>query len=298
MDKMFKNPLQKEKCAKCGKVYDAALSDCPYCGARADDPAYFRPLREMTPMGFSKEVILFALGFIGFQFIAYFVELCVVFIASSSLESAGLSGASFTAGLLAFENSGTYVSWVNDTSYIALFIILIAFVGKDLTRLFKKFKNWKAYLGFPIGIGLILLSTLVNVFVLLIAKQANIIVTTNENQSTIDEMQNISPYLSILILGLVGPFCEELAYRVGLFGLTRRVNIYLAYFVASVVFGLIHIHDFTSVNEWLSFPDYLVAGAVLAVTYEKFGFGASYIAHATNNVFSLVAEMLFIRTLR
>jgi membrane protease YdiL (CAAX protease family) len=109
-------------------------------------------------------------------------------------------------------------------------------------------------------------------------------------------MLSSTPYLSLLVLGLVGPFCEELAYRVGLFGLTRRVNIYLAYFVASVVFGLIHMHDFTSVNEWLSFPDYLVAGAVLAVTYEKFGFGASYIAHATNNVFSLLVEMVLLRT--
>ncbi|MBR3675120.1 MAG: CPBP family intramembrane metalloprotease, partial [Bacilli bacterium] len=110
----------------------------------------------------------------------------------------------------------------------------------------------------------------------------------NENQDAINNIAKINVPLSILFLGFLGPICEELTYRVGLFNFTRRVNRIMGYVISAAIFGLIHIHDYGSLNEWLSYPSYLFAGLAFAFAYEKWGFGASTLAHVTNNVLSLL----------
>jgi membrane protease YdiL (CAAX protease family) len=95
---------------------------------------------------------------------------------------------------------------------------------------------------------------------------------------------------------LIAPFNEELAYRVGLFGASKRLNIYFAYFMASIVFGFIHMHfisaGWDNINEWLSLPDYVLAGLIFAYVYDHFGFGASFMAHATNNLVAVLATII------
>ena len=65
-----------------------------------------------------------------------------------------------------------------------------------------------------------------------------------------------------------------------------------AYLFATVVFGLIHMHDFASVNEWLNFPSYLIAGGILAFTYDRFGLSASITAHVVNNLYAVILTLI------
>ena len=95
-----------------------------------------------------------------------------------------------------------------------------------------------------------------------------------------------------MITGIIGPICEEFAYRVGLFNLGMRINRLTAYLFATVVFGLIHMHDFASVNEWLNFPSYLIAGGILAFTYDRFGLSASITAHVVNNLYAVILTLI------
>ena len=98
------------------------------------------------------------------------------------------------------------------------------------------------------------------------------------------------PAFSIIVLGIIGPICEEIGYRLGLFDLLKRCHIALAYVATALVFGFIHF-DFTqisSITEWINLPNYLISGAILCLTYDRFGFGASVLAHVFNNVLAIV----------
>ena len=61
---------------------------------------------------------------------------------------------------------------------------------------------------------------------------------------------------------------------------------------ASVVFGLIHMKDFSSLNEWLNFPDYLFAGLILSFVYHRFGFEGSVAAHVLNNLIAVISALI------
>ena len=99
---------------------------------------------------------------------------------------------------------------------------------------------------------------------------------------------------ALIIFGLIGPICEELTYRVGLYSLTKRWNRTAAYIITPIVFGLIHfnwesltIGGNTLVNELCNLPDYIVAGVLFSYYYEKGGFACSATAHVVNNLVAL-----------
>ena len=80
-------------------------------------------------------------------------------------------------------------------------------------------------------------------------------------------------------------------------GKKMRINKYLAYAVTILVFAFIHF-DFecfgkgTLVNELLNMPFYLFAGFTFTFLYEKFGFGASVMAHVSNNLYSIIMTVI------
>lgn len=294
----MKTLLHKQFCAKCGCRYDPALGHCPKCDEPCEFPLMAKGFAHMTPLGTAKEIVLFLTGWAGFQLIGTLLSLFIQLNTKATLIAAGLSGASYTAAMEAYLKTGAYYAAVNYPAYIILFCVMVNIVSGDLPRFKNLFKNGKTYLGFPIGVGLIFFSFLYNVFLLAIGYS-----NQNANQTAVYGMIDASPILAILCIGILGPFCEELAYRVGLFGFSRRINVYLAYAVASVLFGFIHMH-FLSLSktggliwvndpeEWVTLPDYVVTGLVLAFTYEKLGFGASYLAHLTNNLWGVLIYLL------
>ena len=150
----------------------------------------------------------------------------------------------------------------------------------------KSFANLKILFGFVVGFAMIILSGIwSNIAIKLGA-------STNINQGAVEETIKASPLLAVLVTGLIAPFVEELTYRVGAFTFLKRINTVLAYVVVGALFGLIHIKDYGSLNEWLSYPSYLIAGLCLCFAYDKFGFGGSFLAHAMNNLLAVLSYLL------
>lgn len=282
----FRNPFKKEHCPTCGAFFDETLTECPNCKTENRNSSYARSFEAIPNVAPWREILLFLFGWLGFQLIGLIVQLIVLGIETKILTGQGYTGESLKDALLSFGETPTFYAAVNYSAYLLLFVGLLLLLWKDTLKLFPCFKNPKTYLGFAFGFVLMAVSVCWS----LISSKFG--ATTNENQTVIIAMVKETPLLAILVTGLIGPLCEELAYRVGLFGFSKRINRILAYFVASVLFGLIHIHDFTSINEWLSFPDYLLSGLLLAFIYEKYGLGASWIAHATNNLVAVLQILL------
>jgi membrane protease YdiL (CAAX protease family) len=294
----MKTFLRKETCQKCGTRFDPALGECPKCKEKLPIERGANVFASMAPMGVRKELVLFFSGWIGFQIIGTIVSYFIQSVAQDGLLAAGFSGASLRAGLLAYVKTGAYQAAVNDSAYLILFVLLISIVGPDCYRLWKTFRNPKTYAGFLVGFGMIFVSAIYSMILAAFGYTNN-----NANQTAVIDTIKVAPFFAVICMGIIGPFCEELTYRVGLFGFGKRINVYLAYFIASVVFGFIHMHFLSqnssgqlyfnnSIDEWVTLPDYIISGLILAFTYDKLGFGASFIAHATNNTIAILEVIL------
>ena len=271
-------------CANCGAKYDPALGTCPKCSQRG---AYFeesRRLEKLTPLGWGKELAMFLVGWAGFQIIVYVIA---QFVAGAYLRS---NPNSTDAQINAYLSTPPALSLIYFVGYALLFVIMLSIVNVDLPRLGKKFAEGRSYYGILFGFGIIAFSIALNIFIDAVSPGSG----TNANQSNVEKIVTESPFLSVLLLGIVGPICEEFTYRVGLFGFLKRASTYLAYFLAVLIFAAIHFDFMTDdwATELLNLPFYIFAGLAFAWVYDKFGFGASVLAHVTNNVFSVLMTIL------
>jgi len=173
--------------------------------------------------------------------------------------------------------------------YSVLFLVLILTLGKDVLKFIKTFKNWKGVLiGLAFGAGMIIFPIAYDSFVNLFYP-----IKVNENEGSLRSFITIYPFASLFILGIIGPICEELTYRVGLFGIFGKHKV-LGYIVAILIFAFMHF-DFESaniINELINLPSYLVSAALLTVAYDRFGFECSLVAHSANNLFSVASVII------
>lgn len=292
---------EKIKCKKCNLEYDSDLPYCPYCGFEKEDVVqdvvqnvdannnvtivqsqttkekmFAFPPRDMK-LNYVKQLILFVLGFIGISIIASFFQLITKYTNPYFLTTNDFSAA------------------INFGGYLFLFGAMMLVLNVDSTVLFSEFKNKRVITyGISYGFLLIVASSLVTQFFYLFQQD----VTSNVNEQAIDSITSIYPILSLLIFGIIGPICEEITYRVGLFSFVRKYNRILAYVVVCLVFGLIHF-DFSSfgntsalINELINIPSYITAGLLLSYFYEKEGIATSIIAHVINNAVSILLTIL------
>lgn len=280
--KYFSNPFKTIKCDECGKSYDYLKAECPHCRKENtyDDPKK-RSFNSLLPLGPVREIILFAFGLILLSVVANIVGFITLFAKSLSLNSSGLTPEEAAEALKAYAATPQCTLIINDASYIIIFCAMLLLLWKDNGRLFKSFLSYKVLVGLGIGLGIVMLSSIWGYISQMLGAQTNI------NQEAVESTITISPFLAVLVTGLIAPFVEELTYRVGAFTFLKRINTVLAYVVVGVLFGLIHMKDFSSVNEWLSYPSYLIAGLCLCFAYDKFGIAASFSAHAFNNLLSV-----------
>lgn len=181
----------------------------------------------------------------------------------------------------------------NATEYIAysiLFVGLFAVVVLDVPKVGKLLKRWEPYVvGLAIGMTVLILDDayigLINLF-----RPASI----SGNEEAVRKAIDAFPIASIFIFGLIGPMCEELTYRSGLFGLLRKWHRVPAYIITGLVFGLIHFqYDTTDlVREFLFLPSYVVPGLLFSAAYDLYGLPCSYVAHMTNNMFAVLAQVI------
>ena len=178
-------------------------------------------------------------------------------------------------------------------TYSVLIVILAVTLGLDYKKLLPKFKNWVPYVvGLAIGVSILLFDStymrLVNLFYS---------TGTGGNETSIRLVINRYPVASVIIFGLVGPICEELTYRVGMFNLVKRWNRIAAYIVTGVLFGLIHM-DFGGniATEFIILPTYIAPGLLLSFAYDLYDLPCSLTAHITNNLFVILSQIVIVNS--
>ncbi len=211
------------------------------------------------------ELVTFLVGWIGFQLIA---EIVVLFLAISIPDSEYM------------------LLILNYVSYGILFALILSFTFKFLPKLLKNCFRKETLFGLLVFVVILIFDMEWGRFISAFDTSENI------NQETVATLIDQSPLLAIIFTGLIAPFCEEMTYRAGLFSFTKRVNRVLAYIAVSFIFAFIHMHDITSLNEWLNFPPYVFAGLAFSFAYEKWGLGASLLAHVSNNIIAVLLSII------
>lgn len=263
---------------------------CPHCGSINEDKGSLLYKHHLHFPAW-KQVLLFVVGLIGLNIIAFIMTM----IAGISFRASHqyMDPDALAKALEQYLSSGEGLSLIYGVTYPLLLVILLLVIWKDIKPLFLSFKNWKAVLigvaGFAVMIGANYL------YNLLLYSTLGPDVMGNANQNNVDSMISSMPVLSIFVLGLIGPFVEEITYRVGLFGFTSRIAKWLGYLITVIVFSFIHF-DFSCFGnggqailvEFVNLPFYIGAGMGLCFLYDRFGFAASYTAHALNNLLSVI----------
>ncbi len=289
---------EKIKCKKCGLLIDEDSITCPYCGYPVDkknessseaktqesnviEPKSNKvrffdfPTREINITPY-KSIALFLIGSIGFQMFAQLLSM--IFGLFPNLH---------------FIHNIQGSAALNFSMYFLMFGVLALIMNSDVIKFIGDFKKGSTWLnGVMNGFFLIVVSSAIG---LIFKSFGN--VGVNNNEATIDSMTDIFPFLSVIVLGILGPICEELTYRAGLFNFIKKYNRIWAYLGTAIVFGLIHF-DFTCfakgtyVSELLNLPSYIVSGLLLSYFYEHNGLAASITAHATNNLFATLIQII------
>ena len=189
------------------------------------------------------------------------------------------------------ENSSYVLSLtvLNTIRYVTLAIVFVVLLFPRLKVILKKFLDWKGdLLGLAFGAGIILATIVYNVVITQFIE-----LPVNANEEAAETMIVTFPILSILVLGILGPICEEITYRYGLFSLLDKKSKVLAYILTPIIFAIIHF-DFTGdlFIELLNLPSYIIAGIGLCFAYDKFGFHTAVIAHVTNNLYAIIVTLL------
>lgn len=238
------------------------------------------PLEELKPvcvrtekgnMHVVREILLFVFGFVGFQTLGTIASIILVFINKK---------AEMTAAQSAIVNVVCYA-----ITAVALIITIFPCIKKFFLKQFGKFKPY----AFGIIGGAVLLAISSGYSSLL----QEIGVGVNANETGVREIISYSPLLAFIMIVILGPLCEELTYRVGLFNLCSRKSRVLAYVVVTAVFALLHFNPLGTniVVELLNLPDYLIAGFILCYLYDKFGLPACLVAHMLNNLIGFIGNL-------
>ena len=288
---------EKKKCPNCGLLIDSDMEKCPYCGYviksddykanetkmvvdnKVEEKPKFKidknviKFNEPRDVSIVKEISLFLTVFIGLSLINILVAYIVKLIDAEYLKT--------TNG----------VGVINLASYAILFITLMLILIKDYKKVFTNFIKNRTYL---YGVAYGFLNILITATYSYIVTYFYPGFSQNDNENSLEAIIKIYPILSVLIFGIIGPMCEEIGYRLGLFSVLRRWNRPMAYVLVGIIFGFIHF-DYTSTNliiEFLNLPAYIFAGLLFSYIYDKEGIETSMTAHITNNVFSIVMTIL------
>lgn len=166
-------------------------------------------------------------------------------------------------------------------------LAICAIILRDrIKALFASAKNWRGILsGVAVGVAIFCASFLLG---------SLLSHTENENQAALLRELSASPLLFAISSVLITPILEELAFRVAIFSPLIKINLPFAYIMSALIFSLMHV-DLGAADIWrelISLPNYLVAGTLLAFSYQKFGFWGSVAAHFTNNLMAMIFSII------
>lgn len=142
--------------------------------------------------------------------------------------------------------------------------------------------------------GQAILWSIIGVFMVFAAQYAAALVELflgiepgSENTETIVEFAKVVPAF-IIVISIFGPILEEIVFRLVIFGsLYKRYNFWVAGFISSVIFAVIHF-DFTHILI------YTAMGFVFAFLYVKTKrIIVPIIAHVSLNLFVALINVIF-----
>ena len=261
------------KCPNCQAYHDPTLQKCPECH---NSNELFKLNRVPKRAVFLHPICQIAMFVIGFAYLGMlFTEhLYAFFIRMMDTDN------------LLFKNA-----LLMTLTYTTMFIALLAVPLLSRKKLFlSKFNNGIDYIyGLAFAITLMAAGTLLNALISIWHTPAD-----NVNQASVEAIAKGYPLIAILIMSIIGPICEELTYRVGLYSFLRRINKYLALVVTAIVFAMIHFTFEAKdiVEELWSFPSYVVSGLILTIAYEHRGPACSFTAHVCYNLIAILLVMV------
>ncbi len=260
--------LEYKKCSNCDAYYDPTLKECHICHKKNELYLEKQIPRHITFMHPLAQGGLF-LG--GFSYAGMLLlDILIALIATQ-----------FTS------DKSVLVAIANSTVYVLLLIGLLSIV--IFTRRKYFFEGYTKGLNYVYGLGyaitLVLIGSAFSSIVSIFHE-----VSDNVNQTAAIEYAQNYPIIAFFVVGIIGPVCEELTYRVGLYSFLRRINKYLAFAVTTIIFAFIHFNFDSAdiVNEFWSLPSYLLAGFILTLAYEHRGPACSMTAHVLYNVFAFL----------
>ena len=219
---------------------------------------------------------LFIVGFIGLDIITIIIQIILQIIFPEYFKEGS-------------EYYITGLATLNTIRYILLAMSFVILLYPRLKVIVKKFLDWKGDLiGLGFGAAIILVTLGYNFIISQFVE-----LEVNANEVAAESMITAFPIISVIVLGILGPICEEITYRYGLFSLLDKKSKILAYILTPLVFAIIHF-DFTGnlKIELLNLPTYILAGLGLSFAYDKFGFHTAIIAHITNNIYAIVMTLI------
>ena len=264
--------IKDQNCPNCDTYYDPTLEKCPVCHKPNE---LYLDRKINTSIAFMHPIAQIGLFLAGLGF----AGMLIAQIIFASIFS-------FISDELLFKTIvifATYLLMVTGLCSIVFFTRRKHFITK-----------YKRPIDYIYGIGyaftLYFAAAIISAFVSIFYKQEN-----NNNQAIAVLIAQNYPIIGFIVMAVLGPICEELTYRVGLYSFLRRINKYLALAISAVIFALIHF-DFQAeniINELWALPTYLVSGVVLGLAYEHRGPACSMTAHLAYNLFAFFVMLIY-----
>lgn len=209
------------------------------------------------------------------QAVFYFLAYCLFIVMTKLLE-----------GYI----SVSTLSAVKFTVYVVLFvtgIVLFRQVISNSWGMMKRsiLRNLLLLIGLYVGYAL--LSGLIYYYL-----SSPVDATGINDQKIYQIMATLPPYITLPILGVMGPVVEELIYRhLLIYRLSKEAGTWQCVLLSSLLFGLLHIHSLADLSN--IFP-YIIMGLVLGTLYVKSRYNLllPIIFHVFNNLSGLIPFIL------
>ena len=263
--------IKWKKCSNCDTYHDPTLEKCPKCHKHnelylnreiSNHVAFFHPIAQIG-------IFLAGFSYVGMLLAELF------------------SGSIFQ---LFVQDELLWKTLTISLTYLLMFVgLAMIVISTRRDYFFKKYTRGIDYLyGLGYAVTLVLASSILGALILIFHTP-----TDNVNQTTAIDIAKGYPILAFVIMGILGPICEELTYRVGLYSFLRRINKWLALAVTALVFAFIHFSfDGDIIEELWSFPSYLLSGVILTLAYEHRGPACSMTAHLAYNIFAFTLMLV------
>lgn len=182
---------------------------------------------------------------------------------------AGLYSFVFLLKIPGFFLSGSISLATNTLAYLLLFAIGIKVFHGDFIQEGSWISENKLKSSGIIILGYIGIN-LANILPFLLISQIGQAGSLTNDSAVVEAIQQLSPAISILILGIVGPVVEEFFYRKLLIpGFSRYVPTTIAIVFSSLLFAIAHLSWGFEIGEVVLIIPHFFNGIVLGILFQK-----------------------------